>query len=494
MALRPYAGFVGPSYTLQSKIAAYDRTVNWFPERIESGTGQAAYWLVPTPGYSTSLTLGDSPGRGSLTNNGDQYLVSGTTFYSGITSRGTVSNLADAPAYMVTNGDPGGQVLIASDAKTYAYNTTTHLLTLVGTITVSTSYVSIGFLSGIGLRLDPDLSEVQFSATEDFTSWDPLDIFRRVDAPDRWVRLLVFHNEIWLFGTNTSSIYYFDADDEAEPFKKNPSAFIQTGIMAPWSACIVDGSPMWIGRNENGWGIVYRANGYTPDRISTHAVEYALQQLANDGRLHLAEGSTYQENGHVFYELSFPSLSADVPGATWVYDSTAGLWHERGAWDGLQYVELDTRGHFTSAVGGEQQQQTLSRTSGKIYTQSLALSTGTDGLGMRRLRRAPHINKAQQRIRYSHLRLLMETGLGLGTVVSTAPGYDPSITLRWSNDGGQTFGASFPASTGRIGAYSQLVEWRQLEQAQDRIFELACSAPVPYRLIDAFLDYSVGPS
>ncbi len=496
MALRPLVGFVGPSYTEQSKIAAYDRTVNWYPSRVESGTGAATYILYPAPGYlAGSDVVPTSPGRAIFALNGVIHVLYGDSLYTvSDTTTLRASGFSDASggfAQILNNGDGGGQLLIRADTTLYSVDVATYTKT---TITDPATSNMIGYLNSVGLSLNSLLSQVNFSAPFDFTSWDPLDVFQRSDAADRWLALLVNVKEIWLFGSQTTSVYYNDADDPDEPFKPNPNVLIQIGIIAPNSVCMVDGQPMWIGQGKDGAGVVYRANGYTPVRVSTYAVEYAFSQLPVDGVtpiLTRAEGTTYQENGHVFYELTFPTTDdGTLKGSTWVYDATEGLWHERGAWDEIQFVELATRGHATDNSA----QYTMSRTSGNFYTQSLALSTGTDGLGVKRLRRAPHINVAQQRIRYAHFRLLMETGLGLGNVPSTAVGFDPEITLSWSDDGGQTFGASYPVSAGQIGQFSTLVEWRQLGQARDRIFELTCSAPVPWRLVNAFLDYTVGPS
>jgi hypothetical protein len=70
-------------------------------------------------------------------------------------------------------------------------------------------------------------------------------------------------------------------------------------------------------------GIVYRANGYTAQRISTHAVEWQIQQYGN---LSDAIAYTYQQDGHSFYVLIFPSANT-----TWVFDVATSLWHERAA-------------------------------------------------------------------------------------------------------------------------------------------------------------------
>jgi hypothetical protein len=55
--------------------------------------------------------------------------------------------------------------------------------------------------------------------------------------------------------------------------------------------------------------------------VSTHAVEFAIQQYGN---LADAVGYTYQQDGHTFYVLNF--TDADT---TWVFDAATGAWHER---------------------------------------------------------------------------------------------------------------------------------------------------------------------
>lgn len=484
--MAPYRGFVGPSYTPESKIAAYDRTVNWYPERIESGTGTAQYWLAPTPGYAAAFTLSDAPGRGGFTIADAIYFVSGASFYSTTTFRGNVSNLTNAPVYMVGQGAGINQVLIASDITTYVYNPDTHVFSTVGTANVDP--VSIGYLNSYGLRLNPTLTQVEFSAPGDFTSWDPLDVLVREDAPDNWIRLIVFHKEIWLFGTTTTSVYYNDPDDPDTPFKPIQSVFINMGTIAPHSVCIVDGSLMWIGQGDNGGGVVYRANGYTPERVSTFPIEYAFSVASSP--LRLFEGETYQENGHTFYVLTLPGIMS------WAYDVTTGLWHERGDHDGLGFVGLGTIGQaYLQQNDPEASHYTQSRTTGAVLFQSTQFSVNTDGTsGIVRLRRAPHIQKEHKGVVIDTFELYMEVGLGLGNVISTDPGYDPLIAMRFSNNGGQTWSNTRTVSAGKQGEWNTRPIWTRLGYGRDRIIEVTVSAPVPYRLIDAFVDVRVGAS
>ncbi len=485
-----WLGFCGPSYTAKSRIAAYDESVNLFCERVESGTGEADYTLYQAPGYQTVLTLGDSPGRGSLAIGDLGYLTAaGTTFFQAFTSRGTISNLVNGPVYMVTNGVAAGQVLIASDNNTYAFDLNTHTFASVGSQTSTAYPTSIGFLGTYGLRLDPALSQVQFSSPNDLTAWNALDVFDREDQPDRWMRLIVYSKQVWIFGEFTTSIYYL-SDDTANPFLPVQSAFIEVGIAAVASACIVGGDLMWIGQSASGAGIVYRAQGYTPVRVSTFAVEHAISTLG--GFLGRAQGSTYTENGHVFYVLdfTFPEDVEGFPGISLVYDTTTGLWHKRGRWTGLDYAELDARDYFNTGDENNPQIFALSRTTGKIYQQSALFYTGTDGTGIRWMRRAPHLTKENKGCIIYTVELKFEPGVA----AATGAGSDPHFSLRVSKNGGQTWSNTRTKSAGLIGQFDVRAIWDGLGYGRDRLIEIAGSDPIFTPIIDAFVDARFGVS
>jgi hypothetical protein len=44
-----YPSFVGPSYRSQSPVASCERTVNWYPERIEAPDAKARRRSIPVP-------------------------------------------------------------------------------------------------------------------------------------------------------------------------------------------------------------------------------------------------------------------------------------------------------------------------------------------------------------------------------------------------------------------------------------------------------------
>jgi hypothetical protein len=108
---------------------------------------------------------------------------------------------------------------------------------------------------------------------------------------------------------------------QTSPLQRIQGAFNELGCAAPYSVAKMDNGLFWLGRDRRGEGIVYRANGYSGVRISTHAVEWQIQQYAD---MSDAIAYTYQQDGHSFYVLVFPSANT-----TWVYDAATQAWHER---------------------------------------------------------------------------------------------------------------------------------------------------------------------
>ena len=89
-------GFCGPSYTSQSVTADCQRSMNWYPESIESQLGKSAMALYPTPGL-TLFTSISGPIRGMLEINGRMFAVGAGTLYEvlatpSVIERGTVGN------------------------------------------------------------------------------------------------------------------------------------------------------------------------------------------------------------------------------------------------------------------------------------------------------------------------------------------------------------------------------------------------------------------
>jgi len=329
-------------------------------------------------------------------------------------------------------------------------------------------------IDGYFVALDDATSQFRISALNDGTTWDVTQYAARSSAPDRWTSMLVTsYGQIWLWGDQTAEVWY-NAGTSPFPFQPDPSGLVPYGIKAPFSAAEVVDRVIWLATSRNGGVQVVSAQGFQPQRISTHAIEYALAQYST---LTDAVAQVYEEQGHLFYILTFPTVQK-----TWVYDVTTSLWHERGTW----ISETSTWEALHTLYGAAAFGKWLvsDRTSGLLYQQKVGFTSDVGSRPIRRVRRSPATFAEHQRLRTSMLEVFFEPGLGL----TTGQGSNPQVMLQSSDDGGKTWGNERSVSAGAQGAYRTRVRFRRLGLARDRVYEVSVTDPVPWRMVGAYLE------
>lgn len=471
-----YKAFIGGSNTSQSPIADCQRTVNLYVEILESIGAKTVAALYPFPGLSSLFSAVQGPVKAIGFQDGRGFAVIGFKLYEFFadwttTDRGDVAS-DDNPATISFNSHGSGEVFITSGNEGYIFTLATNVLT-----NVVSDVTQGGFIDGYFTALDAATSTLKISDLEDGTTWNPLQIAQRQGAGDPWVSMIVKNREIWLMGSQTSEVWV-NVGAYPFPFAMIQQGLIQKGSAAAFSVAAIEDSLLWLMANEQGQGIVCRSEGYLGVRISTHAVEFAIQGY---GTISDAIGYSYQTQGHTFYILNFPTADA-----TWVYDTTTGLWTERLLWNATTGLWEAHRGvchafAFGTHVIGD-------RSTGTVYEEAVTIFTDAGDVPLRRLRRAPHMANEGKYLFYHRFQLDMETGVGL----ATGQGDDPQIMLRYSDDGGRTWSNELWTTAGAIGVYRTQAVWRMLGAGRDRVFEVSFSDPVPFRLNNAWLDVSAG--
>ena len=498
---------LGGSYVTRSINAADNRMINLFPEAIPEGSGgKEAGFLMRCPGLRLLATVGTGPIRGLWVTNGVAYVVSGDKFYSLSTSYtatliGTVSGTGP-----VSMADNGTQIFIACNPLSYIYNVSTLVFAQITDVDFPGAG-SVGYLDGYFVFNEPNSQKFWVTSLLDGTSVDPLDFASAEGYPDDVVALIVDHREIFLFG-NTSVEVWYDAGTPDFPMARIQGAFMEVGCEAAYSVAKLDNSVFWLGSDARGRGIVYRANGYAPARISTNAVEYAIQSYGN---ISDAIGYTYQQDGHPFYVLIFPSAEA-----TWVYDVSTQLWHERAAFENGLFVRHRSNCQMSyndEIVVGDYEDGRVYAFDLDVYadddqTQKWLRSWRALAAGQNNLKRSAHHSLQldaetgvglEQYPGYDAEKLLTEAGLYITTeagdylttdAYTAAPGYDPQVMLRWSDDAGHTWSNEHWNSMGKIGAYGTRTIWRRLgmtEKIRDRVYEVSGTDPVKIAIVGAEL-------
>jgi len=470
---------LGSSYVARSINAADNRMVNLFPEVIPEG-GKEAGFLNRAPGLQFQQTIGAGPIRAlwaHQTNGSDFYVVSGTEFYKVTGLTATPTKLGDVTGTgPVSVADNGTQIFLACNGPSYIYNEVTNVFSQI-TDPDFPGAVTVGYLDGYFVFNEPNSQKVWVTQLLDGTSVDPLDFASAEGSPDGLVGLIVDHREAWLFGTDSVEVWY-DAGLSDFPLTRIQGAFNEIGCVSAFSIAKLDNGLFWLGTDARGQGIVYRANGYTGTRVSTHAIEYAIAQYGN---ISDAIGYTYQQEGHAFYVLTFPSANA-----TWVYDVATQAWHERAGWNTSTGQFTRHRSNCQCNFGGNTVVGDFEN--GNIYTLSLNVYADNGGVQkwLRSWRALPTGQNDLKRTAQHSLQLDCESGTGL----VTGQGSDPEIMLRWSDDGGHTWSNEHLSKMGKIGEYYRRVFWRRLGMTlklRDRVYEVSGTDPVKTAIMGAEL-------
>lgn len=468
---------LGSSYVTRSVNAADSRMVNLFPEIIPEGGKEPAF-LNRCPGLKLQNRVGAGPIRGlwsHQTRGDDFYVASGNEFYKVESLTGTPIKLGNISGTgPVSIADNGTQLFIACGAKGYIYNEGTNQFAEI-TDPDFPGATTVCYLDGYFVFNEPNSQKIWISQLLDGTSIEPLDFASAEGSPDGVVGVLNDHKELWVFGTDTTEVWY-NAGTADFPLQPIQGAFNEIGCLSPWTIQKLDNSIFWLGTDPRGDGIVYRADGYRGQRISTHAVEWQIQQYPD---ISDATAYTYQQDGHGFYVLNFPSANT-----TWVYDASTKAWHERASWENNAFNRhrADNMCNFkNNTVLGDYRNN-------NIYTYDLDLYADA-GKIQKWLRSWRALSTGQNNLNRSaqhNLQLDLETGVGL----NLGQGSDPEVMLRWSDDGGHTWSSEHWVKVGKIGQYGKRAIWRRLgmtEKIRDRVYEVSMTDPVKTAIMGAEL-------
>lgn len=247
-------------------------------------------------------------------------------------------------------------------------------------------------------------------------------------STDNLVTLYAENRELWLIGERTSEVWY-NSGGSGFPFSRIPGVAPQIGCAAVYSVTRCDKQLVWLGRNEQGQNLVVCSNNYTWARISTHAIEHLIASftIVSD-----AIGYGYEEDGHIFYMLTFPT--ADV---TLCFDFTSGAWHKRLSFD--TSTGLYHRHYSNCFMDFGDVRMVGDYQNGNVYQMSRQYFDD-NGSPIRAMRRTgPVWNKEnRERIFHSQLQVEFTPGVGLQGVPVAGSGLNVVLLLHFAGTNGQT--------------------------------------------------------
>lgn len=519
-------GFIGPTYQSENPSVDAERLINLYPEMVESGpyTTQSKLAYYQTPGTSVFCTLDDSPVRALWAGNNQVVVLAGSTLFL-VSAAGSVTasyplanpvggltpgqivfipsgpglTIATSGALLVWDGSPGYNGTDTYANVWYVDGTT-------GTPPAVISGCGIGCIDGYGVVIRPGCSaaagaadpvpiqtqdQTQFNLSNIFLAgsgqWDALQFAIKTGAPDSLQAVYTpgqnptgaGPEELWLFGSDTIEVWYDTGGTSLDPFpfQRVPGAFIPMGLWAAASLAAVGTQLVFLGGDQRGIGVVYAMNGYVPQRISNHAIEYAIAQTASAGTpLSSAVGYAYNENGHQFYVLSFPGGRTFVADFSCMDSSGRPMWHERAL--GSELGSLSNSWLFHAWVGG--QHLVAGDDTANVYVSSLG-TYQDNGNARLRCRIGPAVSNAQQWVRHGQF------WLSVGGPYASGRQYN----LDWSNDGGNTYGNQFTLSQQQEATTGfQRILKNNLGRSRQRNYRVQTTDNAPDAWLDAYVAIS----
>lgn len=452
--------FLGGANRTRSAAADAQTTVNLYPEIDPESRGKGVLYGIP--GLTQFADTGTAVCRGSHVMAGVAYFVNGTTLYQ-VLSNGTAGALGfiggTSPVSMADNGT---QMLIVNWSQGYVYTTGLGLQTIIDADFLP-SY-TCAYIAGYFIVAQVGSGTWGVSALDDAMSWDAINRGVAESSPDGIQAIARFNGEIHILGESSREVWYNAANPTANPFSPNQGAAIDRGCIAKYSVATDLTALYWLGDDL----VVYAASQYTPTPISNNAVNYDISITSNPQD---AIGFTFQDQGHYFYALTFPS------GKTWVYDITTQLWHRRqsygidrwrAVWPCKAYGKW-LFGDYQSALIGEQDYDAFTEYGDFLRWERTCapLTQGNNGIFLDRFE------------------VVMESGTG-------GPGVNPVVNLEYSTDGGRTFCDPIEANYGAAGEYRWRTFWCGLGYGENFTMRIWSADAYRRNIVDASISFEVG--
>lgn len=475
-------GFVGPTYQMDAVSFDCQRSVNLFPITSESGSSKNVVALRFTAGLEEFSTVGGGPVRGCIEAGGRSFWVSGDGFYEvdsdgNETSYGTLLTATSR----VTLNFNGAQIMVVDGLYGYIFTLATNVLEQILDPGFPSPAVFGAYQDNYFIVVKGGTAQFYISAIGDGLSWDVLDFTTVESSPDDLVGAVSDGTNLWLLGETSVEVYQ-NTGAAAFPFERIPGAVIQSGCSAPFTAIIFDNALTWLGQDDRGGSIVWRANGYQATRISTQAIEKKIATSTNPVESY---AYTYYEQGHAFYCLQVKSLDSTLCSDA----ATNYMWHEKSYRNAL--TGMDQQHRASCHVYFNNMNLVGDREFGIVYRQSLYIYDD-NGDEIIRVRISPHQQDEKKLITFGTFELDIEPGRALqggpNNNVPVRSGSEPNFMMKYSDNGGFTWSNERWVSSGKTGKYKARARWTRCGSARDRVWWVSFSAPAFTQINDAYLN------
>lgn len=438
--------------------------LNAYAEK-QGNDGKAPLAVLACPGMVSCCTVTDTPGRGNifLDDQDCGYAVHSSGVYkytktsdSPFTVSATRIGTVPGTDQVQLSRNQAMPVQVSIHCAAGEFYIEGDLVKRVSSLLFETAPVTTEYVGGYTLYGEVN-GRFDFSSINHCQTVDPLDFATAEQYADKLVRIKADGSDMFIFSHSSVEPWRLVADLDL-PFQLIGGSVSKKGLVAPNAVVACDNTLMFPGEDN----ILYRFQGYTPQRISTHAVERLLE--ADTDRENIT-GLSYTFEGHSIATWTGDSYTVG-------YDAATGFLHNRESYqNGGKWRACNAARGWGRTLVQDRKSGGLFWLDGDTYAEDGdPMIWGMDTPFLHAVGGNGGIVDA----------LHIDIATGVGTLLATSQGYDPILMLSWSVDGGATFKGNRQLKLGKRGQTTTQVRTRRLGRFEDKgiMFRLRISDPV----------------
>jgi hypothetical protein len=275
---------------------------------------------------------------------------------------------------------------------------------------------SVTFIDGYFIVSVANGMNVYVSELYNGTLWNPLAFSPVEAAQDNVQAVFNISQQLFILKYYSSELWSDVAIPTSQgcPFQRIPGGVLEFGSSSAASISFAGNSIFCVG-SQNVGGVaqfvgIFEVTGYTPAIISPPSIVYQIQQFPT---VEDAFSFVQYDSGHVFVWFTFPSGNA-----TFVYDLSTEMWHERSTANTSSY---QFNRHFAETYSYFDGKHYVSdATTGNVYEMSNQYFSDF-GNQIISVRRAPALVDGQNMNMVSIPRLRFDCTTGVGTLQPNVP-------------------------------------------------------------------------
>lgn len=360
--------------------------------------------LAGTPGFRIFSNINNSKIRMLHVMDGVLYCLAGEKFYR-VDSDGSHFQKGVVPGTVRPRPANNGTQLAIPVGDIYYYDSAADSVSSFS-LPNSAQSNSAAFVGQYIAYAQLNSGRFYLSAAGDASSVNALDFANAESSPDDVVANHRFKGQHWLLGLDSTEVWYITG--ESFPLNPVPGMAWDVGCAAKHSIASDRKYIAWLSNEKQ----MVASLGGEPQVISTENTDY---QISNLSRIDDAEGLMYTEEGHTFFQLTFPEANKTI-----VHDFKTGHQHERQSSQNRHRASMHAYAYNKHIIADFQ--------TGKLYEWSLDYYD-EDTARITRECITPGVHSNGDVIRFPSIELQAETGV--------TPLNDPEdvVQVRWSETG-----------------------------------------------------------